>query len=219
VQEVAGAGPLVAVGRVPRRSRRPREAEAAKHLPDRGVAEAGGAGDEPRSPARLAATVADRPFELGGEASRAARGAARAIEQAGKALSLARTGLPPAQPPAVRGRAGDVEGRRGLANRAAACDREHELAAPCESELGVTVKAHLALLLADVWADAQPGRRAGLLRQPFTTCVGRTASQSPTMSSGRTGTRESSRPVAARKALTIAAVETTVGGSPTPLTP
>jgi inner membrane transporter RhtA len=39
------------------------------------------------------------------------------------------------------------------------------------------------------------------------------------MSSGRTGTRASSRPVAARRAETIAAVETTVGGSPTPLTP
>src|SRR5205085_8622015 len=35
------------------------------------------------------------------------------------------------------------------------------------------------------------------------------AGQRPTMSSGRTGTRVSSRPVAARSALTIAAVETT----------
>jgi hypothetical protein len=42
---------------------------------------------------------------------------------------------------------------------------------------------------------------------------------SPTMSSGRTGTRGSSRPVASRSAATIAAVETTVGGSPTPLSP
>lgn len=39
------------------------------------------------------------------------------------------------------------------------------------------------------------------------------------MSSGRTGTRVSSRPVAARSAETIAAVDTTVGGSPTPFTP
>ena len=37
------------------------------------------------------------------------------------------------------------------------------------------------------------------------------------MSSGRTGTRVSSLPVAARSAATTAAVETTVGGSPTPL--
>ena len=39
------------------------------------------------------------------------------------------------------------------------------------------------------------------------------------MSSGRTGTRVNGRPVAARSAETMAAVETTVGGSPTPLTP
>ncbi len=39
------------------------------------------------------------------------------------------------------------------------------------------------------------------------------------MSSGLTGTRVSSRPVASRSAETIAAVETTVGGSPTPFTP
>jgi len=39
------------------------------------------------------------------------------------------------------------------------------------------------------------------------------------MSSGRTGTRVRSRPVASRRAATIAAVETTVGGSPTPFAP
>ena len=39
------------------------------------------------------------------------------------------------------------------------------------------------------------------------------------MSSGRTGARRSSRPVAFRNAATIAAVDTTVGGSPTPFTP
>jgi len=43
--------------------------------------------------------------------------------------------------------------------------------------------------------------------------------QSPTTSSGRTGTLARARPVAARSAETTAAVETTVGGSPTPLTP
>ena len=39
------------------------------------------------------------------------------------------------------------------------------------------------------------------------------------MSSNVTGARGSSRPVASRSAATTAAVETTVGGSPTPLTP
>ena len=43
--------------------------------------------------------------------------------------------------------------------------------------------------------------------------------QRPAMSSGRTGTRASSRPVAARRAAATAAVATTVGGSPIPLTP
>ena len=49
---------------------------------------------------------------------------------------------------------------------------------------------------------------------------GDTASQllghSPARSSGRTGTRRRSRPLAARRAETMAAVETTVGGSPRP---
>ena len=41
----------------------------------------------------------------------------------------------------------------------------------------------------------------------------------PTMSSGRTGTRVSGRPVAARSAATTAGVEESVGGSPTPRSP
>ena len=40
-----------------------------------------------------------------------------------------------------------------------------------------------------------------------------------TMSSGRTGTRFSSRPVAARIAATMAGVLEIVGGSPTPFAP
>ena len=39
------------------------------------------------------------------------------------------------------------------------------------------------------------------------------------MSSGRTGTRASGAPVAARTAATIAGVDEIVGGSPTPLAP
>ena len=50
-------------------------------------------------------------------------------------------------------------------------------------------------------------------------CQRPSASETRQMSSGLTGTRVSSRPVAARSAATIAAVETTVGGSPTPFTP
>ena len=45
------------------------------------------------------------------------------------------------------------------------------------------------------------------------------APHSPTMSSGRTGTRVSGAPVAERRAATIAGVEEIVGGSPTPRSP
>ena len=57
-------------------------------------------------------------------------------------------------------------------------------------------------------------RREALRRAP--PGVGRATSE---ISSGRTGTRRSGLPVASRIAATTAAVETTVGGSPTPLTP
>jgi len=67
VQQVAGAGPLVAVGRLPHRPRRPREPRPAEHLPDGRVAEAGRAGDKARPPAGLAAAVTDRGLELGRE--------------------------------------------------------------------------------------------------------------------------------------------------------
>jgi DNA-binding GntR family transcriptional regulator len=45
------------------------------------------------------------------------------------------------------------------------------------------------------------------------------AQSGPTMSSGRIGSRESSRPHAARTAAATAAGEETIGGSPTPLSP
>ena len=66
----------------------------------------------------------------------------------------------------------------------------------------------------DPLTDPSGGSEEGPTRPLFAS-----PAQSPTMSSGRTGTRASSRPVASRSAATIAAVETTVGGSPTPLTP
>ena len=75
----------------------------------------------------------------------------------------------------LSGRYRDVERPRRLTDRASALDREHQLVAPGKSELGVTVKLHPALLLGVVVADAQPGRRTGLPRQPFTTCVGGTS--------------------------------------------
>ncbi len=70
-------------------------------------------------------------------------------------------------------------------------DREH--AAALDDEVGRLVPA------CDCYAAGEVGHRA--------------------MSSGRTGTRASSRPVASRNAERTAAVDTTVGGSPTPLSP
>jgi len=43
-------------------------------------------------------------------------------------------------------RRGDMEALRGPPDRAATLDREHELVPPGKSELGITVKLHLALL-------------------------------------------------------------------------
>src|SRR5258708_14825555 len=60
---------------------------------------------------------------------------------------------------------------------------------------------------------APMGDRPGKTRQPDRATVPNT------MSSGRTGTRLSSRPVAARIAATIAGVLEIVGGSPTPFAP
>ena len=66
---------------------------------------------------------------------------------------------------------------------------------------------------------ALDGRVLDLLQVPDRVAGHASRGYRPTISSGRTGARTSSRPVASRRAATIAAVETTVGGSPTPLTP
>ena len=66
-----------------------------------------------------------------------------------------------------------------------------------------------------------PGHRRVAARGsvPGTTAQSDRATVPNTMSSGRTGTRFSSRPVAARIAATIAGVLEIVGGSPTPFAP
>jgi hypothetical protein len=50
VRQLAGAGPLVAVGRLLLRLRRPRDPRPAEHLPDRRVRKAGRACDQPAVP-------------------------------------------------------------------------------------------------------------------------------------------------------------------------
>ena len=66
-----------------------------------------------------------------------------------------------------------------------------------------------------------PGHRRVAVRGsvPGTMAQSDRATVPNTMSSGRTGTRFSSRPVAARIAATIAGVLEIVGGSPTPFAP
>jgi ribosomal protection tetracycline resistance protein len=85
------------------------------------------------------------------------------------------------------------------------------------------VEALLPAVQADVLQRQLPALTAGegVLDSTFAGYAPVTGDQpvSPTTSSGRTGTRVNSRPVAARSAATTAAVDTTVGGSPTPLTP
>ena len=61
--------------------------------------------------------------------------------------------------------------------------------------------------------SAPDGCAPGTMRHPLR------AGTPNTMSSGRTGTRFSSRPVAARIAATIAGMLEIVGGSPTPFAP
>src|SRR5439155_22223766 len=109
VQQIAWARPLIAIGRLPLRSRRPREPEATQHLPDRRVREAGRAGDQARPPARLAAAVADRAFASARQPPWTACGPARAIKQTDKSNSLPRARSPPAPPPTMRGRRPDSE--------------------------------------------------------------------------------------------------------------
>src|SRR5262249_41590595 len=86
--------------------------------------------------------------------------------------------------------------------QAAARDSEHEVGGEA---VGLNRRGELT--------GAEPEL---LPRHQVGTCV---AHASPAMSSGRTGTRVRGRPVASRSAATIAAVETTVGGSPTPFNP
>ena len=142
VQQVAGAGPLVAPGRLPLRPRAPRESVPAKHLPDGRVREAGRGRDQAWAPAGAAAAGADPCLQRRSELARRATGSARAIAQAGAAAAVLLAGRRPAMPPAMRGRGRDAEGRRGGLDAHSPFDCQHERQAAGQSELGVTVKRH-----------------------------------------------------------------------------
>ena len=141
VQEVARAGPLVAVGGLLQRPRRPRDPRPAQHLPDGRVGEAGRGRNEPRSPACRLAAGADALLELGSELARAAARPTRAIDKTGEAHArLSR--LAPAVPPAMRGRRRHAEGGRGRLEAHSSLDCLDEGEAAGQSELGITVESH-----------------------------------------------------------------------------
>ena len=72
VQQVAGAGPLVAIGLPARRARPAREAVAEEHLPDRLMRMPGRAGDQPRPPTRRLPDRADPRLSVRAEMTRLA---------------------------------------------------------------------------------------------------------------------------------------------------
>ncbi len=154
VQEVAGAGPLVAVGRLARRPRRPREPGPAEHLPDGRVREASRAGDQARAPARLLAAPADCSLELRRELARRAVRPAGAIEQTRKRRPRLLARPQPAMPPAVRRRRRHTEGGRGRLQRHPLRDGANQRVAAGQSELRVTVKRHPSPP-----SSVSPGRR------------------------------------------------------------
>src|SRR5437660_8593309 len=83
VQQVARTRPLVAVGGLARLLRRPRDAVAVEHLPDRRMRAAGGPGDQARSPAGAQPALTDALLRDRIEQARARARAARAVEQPG----------------------------------------------------------------------------------------------------------------------------------------
>src|ERR1051326_2729817 len=113
VQQIARTGPLVPVRRLLADTRRTRDPLPLEHFPNGRVREARGAGDQPRSPTRLASTGTDRLLELGRQLSRRAMRTTRPIEQTRQAAPRLLTRLQPAMPPAMGRRRRDVEGGRG----------------------------------------------------------------------------------------------------------
>src|SRR5712692_1797351 len=92
------------------------------------------AGDQPRSPAGVAADLAD-PL-LGGP-----------VEQPRRAMGPARAICEPltgevAMPPLMGGGRGDVEEAGSASDRAASLDRENEFLAPSQSEPSLRVSPH-----------------------------------------------------------------------------
>ena len=142
VQQIAGTGPLVAVGRLPHCSRRPRDPRPPEHLPDGRVAEAGRTDDQARPPSGLAPAGTDRLSELGRQLPRRLMRTAGAIAQANERRAGFLAGLQPTMPPAVRRRRRHAEAGRSPLQRHPLLDRLDQREPASQSELGVSVQIH-----------------------------------------------------------------------------
>src|SRR5712691_6338114 len=142
VQKVAGAGPFVAVSRLPYRLCGPWKAGTMEHLPDGRVGEACRRCDQPWSPAGLATAGADPLLQLLSELTRTAVRPGGTIEQTDERSPRLPSGLRPAVPPAMRRRRRNVEALSSSPDRAAALDRLDKRETGSKSELRVSVQIH-----------------------------------------------------------------------------
>ena len=184
VQEVAGAGPLVAAGGLawrPRRRARGRARASTFEIVEWGWPVR--SGSTAAAPNRCAAwRRRSRRCSLAGSSRGITPRPARAIEQASEcATRSSHARLPPALRPSGKTVAGEtLKADRAPPAATIPCShRLHEREAPGQSELGVTVKLHPGLLPeSESSTDPQPRRRPGCTSQPFTTSVGTSASRS-----------------------------------------
>ena len=142
VQEVAGAGPLVAVRRLLRRPRGPRDAIPREHLRDRRMRPTALASNQSWPPPGAPADRADPLLDLRVEQARHPLRPARAIEQPGVRAALCRTGQQAAMPPPVRRRRRDIESGRGRSQRRAPSNHLGQSKPASRSELRSRVNLH-----------------------------------------------------------------------------
>ena len=142
VQQIAGAGPLVAAWLLARLPRRPRDPGPLERPPDGRVRMPGLAGDQPWPPAGAAPRRADPLLLDGRQQPRAAVRPRRAILETGQRPTLLERRLRPAPPPLTRRRRRDAAASRRLTTRTARLDISDQRAAASKSETSVTVKPH-----------------------------------------------------------------------------
>jgi hypothetical protein len=162
MQQVAGAGPLVAVGGLARCPRCGRQRVAAQHLPHRLMRHADRAGHQPRPPAGQLARLTDPLLELRREPTGTPPGSAGTVAQAAQGCALGRRrGTPAPHPDPRRGRR-DVARRRRSPQRCAALHALHQLEAATRREPRVRV-LHPGLRKSVSFSNPQPPGRPGQL--------------------------------------------------------